>query len=70
MFLYCEIKSLANLEYVSKMFEKYTFLREEANPLMATNSSFSSSRINETADISLFCKKFSAMLLEIGCVII
>lgn len=52
------------------MFEKYTFLREEANPLMTTNSSFSSSRINETADISLFCKKFSAMLLEIGCVTI
>jgi hypothetical protein len=50
------------------MFEKYTFLREDANSLMSTNNSFSSSRIYDTADISLFCKKFSALLLEIGCV--
>jgi hypothetical protein len=51
------------------MYEKYTFLREESNPLLSTNNSFSSfSKVNEASDISLFCKKFSAMLLEIGCV--
>lgn len=51
------------------MYEKYTFLREESNPLLSTNNSFSSfNKLNETSDISLFCKKFSAMLLEIGCV--
>jgi len=50
------------------MYEKYTFLREDSNPPISSNFSFSSCRYNEGSDISLFCKKFSAMLLEIGCV--
>lgn len=51
------------------MYEKYTFLREETNTMMNSNLSYSSCKYSEGSDISLFCKKFSAMLLEIGCVI-
>lgn len=57
---------LANLEYVSKMFEKYIYLREDS---INFSNSFSNSKNSDSNDISLFSKKFSAMLLEIGCVI-
>jgi len=62
------------LEYVSKMWEKYTFLREDSvnninNNNQNNSNSFSNSKNSDTSDISLFSKKFSAMLLEIGCVI-
>jgi hypothetical protein len=64
------------LEYVTKMWEKYIFLREDStnNINHYTNqnnsNSFSNSKNSDTSDISLFSKKFSAMLLEIGCVIL
>ena len=61
-------KPKANLEYVSKMFEKYTYLREDSMNNINNSNSFNNSKNLETNDISLFSKKFSAMLLEIGCV--
>lgn len=51
------------------MYEKYFFLREENNPLLSTSNSFSSTKMTDNNDTFLFCKKFSSMLLEIGCVI-
>ena len=50
------------------MFDKYYSLREETNSILATGNSLISYRTNEITDNSIFCKKFSSMLLEIGCV--